>query len=289
MQEVEDLLRTHLAALEHRVKAEIPSTHPNLKWMVENVATTLNKYAVHDDDTTSYENLHGRRATEKLAEFGERILFRIPPKRRAKLDLRWGSGVYLGTAMHSNECFVGLKSGDVTRARSIVRIRPDLRWDLKWVERLTGTPSRQVANNPDAIIEAYAEPHLDLDAEQRAQLEAEDFSDEETQQESPMPAIPADKDLPSLRITRKDLETHGFTEGCPRCTQIELGNCQTGSNHSVVCRARVYARMHATKDPKLLKWLKDHPNQHYKVSPAAKENGSPRQLHRSYASSTRRT
>ena len=80
VQEVEDLLRTMLAALEHRIKARIPSCHPVVRWLVEHVATTINKYAVHEStDQTSFEALHGRRATEKIAESGERILFEFLP------------------------------------------------------------------------------------------------------------------------------------------------------------------------------------------------------------------
>ena len=73
-------------ALEDRIKRRIPSTHPVMSWMVEHVATVLNKYKVGADGKTAYQRIHGRRIGERVAEFGERILYHIPRKGRAKLD-----------------------------------------------------------------------------------------------------------------------------------------------------------------------------------------------------------
>ena len=98
VQGFEDQLRTILAALESRLNARIPSVHPIMRWMVEHTAALLNNDAINDDTgTTGYYETHGKDASEKLAEFGERILFFIPKARRAKLDLRFTSGIYLGT------------------------------------------------------------------------------------------------------------------------------------------------------------------------------------------------
>ena len=70
VQELEDHLRKGKAVLEARLGKRIPSTHPIVRWMVEHCATTLNKYAIHDDGdrlSTAYELLHGKKASEKLA------------------------------------------------------------------------------------------------------------------------------------------------------------------------------------------------------------------------------
>ena len=143
-QELEDHLRTIQAVLEARLGRRIPSTHPNVRWMLEHSATTLNKYAVHDNGeklATAYELLHGKQADEKLAEFGERVLFWIPKARKGKLDLRWSCGVFLGTCMHSNEADIALPNGDVVRPRGICRIRPDQRWRPNAVQAVLGVPS----------------------------------------------------------------------------------------------------------------------------------------------------
>ena len=66
--------------------------------------------------------LHGKKANERLAEFGEMVLFFVPRARRAKLDLPWSAGVYLGTAMTTNDAFVALPNGDVARSRGICQL-----------------------------------------------------------------------------------------------------------------------------------------------------------------------
>ena len=102
-----------------------------MRWLVEHSAATLNKYALHDDGnsvTSAYEQIHGKKASEKVAEFGERVLFWIPKGRRAKLDMPWSAGVFLGTSMNTNEAFVGLPSGGVVKTGALCRIRPDQRW-----------------------------------------------------------------------------------------------------------------------------------------------------------------
>ena len=173
--------------------------------MIEYMATILNTYEIqedHDHNLTAYEDLHGHEASEKLAEFGERVLFWIPVRRRAKLDLKWGAGIFLGTTMHSNEAFIGLESGDVVRSRALCRVQPSQRWSRKHVQALTGSPSRQSATADDAEIEGYAEPHVSLGEAQRKLLEREDEREEKA-----MKTPTAPRELPSLRITRKDIIT----------------------------------------------------------------------------------
>ena len=99
VQEVEGQVRTMFHALQMRLGKRIPNTHAVLKWLVQYAGIILTKYATHDDGTTSYQQLHGKRATERLCEFGELVLFYIPKARRAKLDMAWTIGVYLGTTM----------------------------------------------------------------------------------------------------------------------------------------------------------------------------------------------
>ena len=103
VQAVEDQIRVMKAALESRLSARIPSQHPVMKWMVEYAAVILNKYAVQPSGRTAYHDLHGKRVSERLVEFGETVLHFVPKKHRHKLDMRWGIGVFLGTTMSTNE------------------------------------------------------------------------------------------------------------------------------------------------------------------------------------------
>ena len=58
----------------------MPSNHPVAKWLIEYSANVLNKYAVQSTGRAAYDDLHGRKVTERIAEFGQVILHDIPRK-----------------------------------------------------------------------------------------------------------------------------------------------------------------------------------------------------------------
>ena len=80
VQAFEDLLRTLKSALESRMQAKLPVMHPAMKWMIEHVASTMNRYCVNDDGVTPYQAIHGTRSTLKIVEFCDKffIMFRRP-------------------------------------------------------------------------------------------------------------------------------------------------------------------------------------------------------------------
>ena len=107
VQAIEDLVRCYKAALEAHLDWKIPVGHAVIRWLVEHAADVMNKMAINKSGHTPYEELHGRKAKERRAEFGERVFYSTPRKGRAKLDLRWKLGAYLGQSDSSNEAFVG--------------------------------------------------------------------------------------------------------------------------------------------------------------------------------------
>ena len=169
IQSVEDLLRVHKHALEARIRARVPSDSPTLKWLVEHVADVLTKYTVNSSGMSPYEELHGRKANERRVEFGERVYFSTPKKGRAKLDKRWRIGIYLGHAANTNEQYIGLRNGNVIRARSTVRIVARSRWDASAVLGVIGTPADPMPTADDELtaddIEASEVPHDFAEAE----------------------------------------------------------------------------------------------------------------------------
>ena len=60
VQTVEDMLRTLKSALEARIKVRIEAAHPITRWLVEHVATVLNRYSVNKDGQTPYFTFHGK-------------------------------------------------------------------------------------------------------------------------------------------------------------------------------------------------------------------------------------
>ena len=238
----------------------------------------LNKYAVHDGDTAPFDILHGRRATVKLAELGEKVSFGTPPSAGRSSTSAW-VGVHLGTTMNTNECVAALKNGDATRAKSIVRIRPTLGRSLPWIESTAETPSKHVATNADSVIEAYADPAPDVDAERRTVLEAKDFDDEQPTQHVEQASAEKPNDLPCVPIARKELATYGYTDGCPRCNKTKVGKHDANLNHSRICRQRVLKAIKSAEGHKLRNWLKINPvanaTRHPQAAPLAPSSSQP--------------
>ena len=63
-------------------------------------------------------------------------------KLRAKLDLRWRLGVYIGYSVTSNEYYLGLPNGNVVKSRSVTHVVPSGRWDSKSVLSVKGIPGK---------------------------------------------------------------------------------------------------------------------------------------------------
>ena len=167
VQQVEDQLRTLKAALEARIGVKIPVDHAVIKWLVEHIANLINRHFVTAEGVTAYEFTHGKKMKGRTAEFGEKVLYHVPKKLRAKLSLRWRQGIFLGTAMSSNEIFIGTSTGAVVKSRSMVRVVEEVRWSADLVLRIVGTPMRpvpgQAVEQDDAWVEAVPNPHEFLD------------------------------------------------------------------------------------------------------------------------------
>ena len=96
VQQVEDMLRTYLHSLESRISRKLNSSHDIVRWMVEHVMNMLNRYTINPDGVSPYAALHGKRAVERHAEFGEKVFWFVPRRVRAKLSMRWRLGTFVG-------------------------------------------------------------------------------------------------------------------------------------------------------------------------------------------------
>ena len=257
IQQVEDQLRTMKAALESRLGTKLPCNHPVVRWLVSHVADVINKSAINENGMTPYENLHGKKPRERRLEFGERVLYSVPKQGRAKMDVRWKVGVFLGHTSNTGEHHVGIRNGNVVRARSCVRVVEPVRWDklaIKRVRGVPGCPKFTEDGEPTADdIERSDNPH--------------DFAAEELDGNWRKSARPARSSKPEpplesldpkrVRITRNDLDKFGTTAGCPRCIQHDLGNFHSKLAHSEECRSRIYAEYKAAADAKWARAAED--------------------------------
>ena len=228
IKELTDQVRTLKMSLEHRVKGRLPNTHPVMSWLVEHAAYVLNRCKLDTDGRTAYGRLHGKESTARLCEFGERILWYVPKKHRAKLDARWRYGVFLGRASNCDQNYIGLANGSIVAARAMVRLVPSLRWNLEKIGLVQGVPMDFKTKDYDKIEEEVS-PHTHH--EEREDPEA---SERETRR---------------MQISYPQLRRYGYTDGCRRCELHKQGlNVRAKQlRHSELCRTRIYRAIKAEK------------------------------------------
>ena len=213
-----------------------------MRWIVRHAALILNKFSVNPDGMTPYQFMHGRRAPDRFVELGERVYYSVPKKVRHKMDLRWRLGICLGAASSSNEFYVGLASGAVVKARSMVRVIASRRWSAEAVEKIKGVPGKLGTDGDYDLgegIEAAMDPHANKDAD----AVVEDLVPEGHNHDD----FTLDQ---QIRITTKDLRAFGYTPGSPTCADIQAGRLKTDKKHSVECRTRIYLHYEETNHPK---------------------------------------
>ena len=99
-------MRTMHAALQGRLKMQIPMRHKIMQWFMEHIASVMNRCLVGNVGLTADQRLHGRRANSKAVEVGEKVFDHVPKKLRSKMQLRWKIGIYLGVAGHAEEHYI---------------------------------------------------------------------------------------------------------------------------------------------------------------------------------------
>ena len=98
--------------------------------------------------------LHGRRPMERICEFGKRVCWFVPAKRRKNLEPRWLNESFMGRALNGDQNFVAMADGSVVRARAMVRVVPSVRWDVRRLLAVSGTPTDLTTASFDVIEEA---------------------------------------------------------------------------------------------------------------------------------------
>ena len=88
-------------------------------------------------------------------------MFYVPARQRHKLDPRWRLGSFIGRSWNSDQHFIALHDGTVTRARAMVRVVERLRWSLPRVENINVTPDMHTTATLDDI-ENHEGPHQQL-------------------------------------------------------------------------------------------------------------------------------
>ena len=159
-----------------------------------------------------------------------------PEKLRSKLDVRWRYGVFLGRSMSTDQNYIGVADGSVVGARAMVRIVVAKRWNLSMITAVNSLPMDIKTRGLDTI-EAEPNPHDHATPLEQEEEEATDSSLARRR----------------LRITAKDLKTHGYTASCPRCSLHQQGQHSRAGymRHNETCRNRVYDALRAAGADKM--------------------------------------
>ena len=192
--------------------------------MVEHAGTLQTLYGRGEDGLTPWHRLKGMPWRVPLPCFGEVVEFKL--RTRHKLEARWRPGVFLGARRITTEKIVGDKLGSYV-VQSIRRVDEGRRWNAELFLSVSGTPW-----NPGG---ASDEGGTERELPQAISVAPELLG---VAVEAPK-AYVRDTVARRVYITRRNLEQHGYTAGCPACELTRTGTRTPGLNHSEACRLRM--------------------------------------------------
>ena len=194
VQSVGEQIRVLRKALESRVGYRLPGSHPALAWMVEHASDLLYKFLAGSDGKTAHERLKGKKYDQELAEFGEKVHYRLDKKSITnKLEAKWAEGFFFGILWRSCEAIVSTDKG-VVKAGTIKRVGNDRRWDGEGIKKVRGFPWQWSSEEAPEEVRVR---HL-------------------TDEEIVGLAIGAEEGpvrVNRVRLNKQDFVTHGFTKG----------------------------------------------------------------------------
>ncbi len=191
-----------------------------MPWLLEHTALLLSVRSRLPSGLTPWATIRGRPFGQKLIGFGEVVLWKLPTKGPASqpegnMGARWSTGVFVGYNRSSNTFIVMTEDGKKA-VRSINRYPEQTRWNAEAISNIKATPwSEREVSDP---VVRFQEPVVD-----RGGVE-----------------VAAPGALKRFRLNAQDLQTHGYTDGCPQCGHIQrYGRGRAGGVHSDPCRERL--------------------------------------------------
>ena len=226
---VRGLFRTLRICLEARIEKHVPTTHALMPWLLEHTCMILNTRVRSDDGLTAWARVRGRSFSQQLLGFAEAVLYNLPGKGPGhdpdgNMGARWDEGIFLGYHRSSNVYIVATPRG-ITTARSLKRRPMANRWCSEKLAAIRATPWSE-REQPEVTVR---------------------FQEEAARAEGPE-AAPAQPQLRRFRINKKDLEEHGYTDGCVMCDHMaRYGTAKPGCYHTDTCRTRMLAEIAKTE------------------------------------------
>ena len=120
--------------------------------------------------------------------------------------------MWLGHARHTPEAIIATEVG-ITKAYAIKRLPEDQHWDDEWIKKIKGS-----LNN--SKLDSGIEPQL-------VEVEDRGSSELDPNHESRSGGRVGEKR--SMYLSRKDFNSHGYTDGCAGCRELVSGKRRAGS------------------------------------------------------------
>ena len=131
-------------------------------------------------------------------------------------------GTFLGYSRATNGYLLANSEGRFATSRALQRCPPREQWKPEALQRVTCTPGSTHARPQPEV--AFQEPRA-----------------------AEAPAVPPAPVPRRFRITQDDLLAHGYTEGCPRCRDLQQhGKAPPGLAHNEACRTRIESALRET-------------------------------------------
>ena len=134
----------------------------------------------------------------------------------------------LGHSQNSIEAIIGIGNGNVNMSRSVVRVVRSQKWSKDAIRKFMGIPGRLTPQGVEDIshdIGEVVDPHANKD--EAVSIDDDDGTD-----------LIDDRSMKQMdrqiRMTLKDCQQIGFTDGCPRCLDLEAGEYRTNSHHNAL-------------------------------------------------------
>ncbi len=226
---VRGLFRTLKLCVEARLDKYVPINHALIPWLLQHTCLVLNVRCRGTDGLSAWMRARGRPFNQRLVGFAEKVLYKLPSKGPhsqpdGNMGALWADGIFLGYDRNSNTYIIGNADG-VKMSRSLARRPIEERWCADTAAKLTATP-----------WSLYERPAPEAR-----------FNDPALARDEPVP-VAAPPAVRRMRINKSDLETYGYTAGCPQCRHAQAyGTARPGGSHTAVCRNRLFEAMKATE------------------------------------------
>ena len=197
IQGIEGQFRAMRSDLETCYNRIVPSSHPCRPWLIRHASGTAFREKIGNDGFTAYKRVKGKEFRKELVKFGECVWYIRPlSKGKAKAQVRWENGIFLGIRDESGEYIVGTKEG-VIKVRTVRRKGSnEERWNWEEFSEMKGVPWEPVPGSPEREMESrIGGPRRNKEILKSNEGEVRESVKRE------------------FRIERNDVRKHGSTEG----------------------------------------------------------------------------